>query len=423
MTKVNGAGTIAKMKGRNGKVYYRIRHNLGVDPITKKRLKSPWRGPYHTKAEATEALVEYRKELEGGIRLETDSLTFAEYVTLFCEQREQQGSLAPNSLRQDEKAKRILIPYLGDMKLREIDALTIQGLLSKLGKDGKTPSAVARAYRSLNQILKTAQNQDYITRNPCDKIKPPSIRRPEINYLDSANIAHLITSLEKEGERAKTLETTKRATKPRKEHNYEDGKARAMTLRSHIMATRLLLATGVRRGEGLGLTWKYLDLEDASLRISQQITMDGLRPPKTKQGMRTISLDSDTVKRLGDLKANQAEYLLGLGIKQDANTPVFINEIGGFIDPNNFSRWWRGFCKEYGFEGLRIHDLRHTQATQLIAQNVDIKTVQSRLGHATAAITLDLYAGVMPSKDREAAEVIGNIISAATEKYGKIVNI
>jgi len=196
-----------------------------------------------------------------------------------------------------------------------------------------------------------------------------------------------------------------------------------MTLRSHIMATRLLLATGVRRGEGLGLTWKYLDLEDASLRISQQITMDGLRPPKTKQGMRTISLDSDTVKRLGDLKANQAEYLLGLGIKQDANTPVFINEIGGFIDPNNFSRWWRGFCKEYGFEGLRIHDLRHTQATQLIAQNVDIKTVQSRLGHATAAITLDLYAGVMPSKDREAAEVIGNIISAATEKYGKIVNI
>jgi integrase len=78
-----------------------------------------------------------------------------------------------------------------------------------------------------------------------------------------------------------------------------------------------------------------------------------------------------------------------------------------------------GGGKTYGFEGLRFHALRHTQVTLLIAQGVDIKTVQARLGHTLASTTLDLYAGVIPAKDRQAADIIDTILTAAPEQKKK----
>ena len=76
---------------------------------------------------------------------------------------------------------------------------------------------------------------------------------------------------------------------------------------------------------------------------------------------------------------------------------------------SNFERWWREFRKEAGFEGLRFHELRHTQATQLLANGVDLKTVQDRMGHANGAITLNWYAHAVPENDEKAAQLVGEI--------------
>lgn len=115
-------------------------------------------------------------------------------------------------------------------------------------------------------------------------------------------------------------------------------------------------------------------------------------------------------------------------------TPVVTNELGGFTDPNVFSRWFRSFCVEKGFgtfermepyidaagrkrsrkaayRGLTFHELRHTQATLLIGDGADIKTVQSRLGHSTAQLTMDIYAHAIEANDRDAADAIGDILS------------
>ena len=96
-------------------------------------------------------------------------------------------------------------------------------------------------------------------------------------------------------------------------------------------------------------------------------------------------------------------------IKVSGSTPVFTSGTGGYLNPSGFSRWWREFAKEAGFEGLKFHELRHTQATVLLANKVDVKTVQTRLGHANASITLNLYAHAVPENDRDAADLVGDL--------------
>ncbi len=110
----------------------------------------------------------------------------------------------------------------------------------------------------------------------------------------------------------------------------------------------------------------------------------------------------------------QARYLNKIGLIQNANTPVFCNSVGTWLDPTRLSNWWKHFRHENNFPGLKLHELRHTQATLLLANGVDVKTVQNRLGHANASITLDWYAHPIPEKDEQAATILGSLMQPQT---------
>lgn len=101
---------------------------------------------------------------------------------------------------------------------------------------------------------------------------------------------------------------------------------------------------------------------------------------------------------------------------QSGSTPDCCSDKGEFVNPTNFSRWWRGFAEKSGFPHLKFHELRHAQASQLIANGVDIKTVQGRLGHASATLTMNQHAHALPENDRKAAELIGTLFSLGQEK-------
>lgn len=92
-------------------------------------------------------------------------------------------------------------------------------------------------------------------------------------------------------------------------------------------------------------------------------------------------------------------------------TPVCCSDVGSFYRVDNFTHWWSDWRDKNGFGGLKFHELRHTQATMLLANGVDAKTVQTRLGHANPSITLSWYAHAIPEKDREAAEMVGALFS------------
>ena len=185
---------------------------------------------------------------------------------------------------------------------------------------------------------------------------------------------------------------------------------------SRIVGARIGLATGARRGECLGLTWAHIDLETMEATIAQSVASNGeVKEPKTEAGKRTVALDKDTAEALSTWRAYQAKQLLRVGVKVSDATPVVCDAKGGYMNPCNFSRWWRSFTAAHGFKGLKFHELRHTQATMLLASGLDVKSVGDRLGHANASITLNMYAHSVKENDRKAAETIGKLFGEEQE--------
>ena len=127
------------------------------------------------------------------------------------------------------------------------------------------------------------------------------------------------------------------------------------------------------------------------------------------------------------------------GLDQNGETPVCTNAVFKFMDPNTFNRWRRQYFADHGlgefgpavrytdssgkkrwrkgaYVGYNLHELRHTQATLLIGSRADIKTVQQRLGHSSASLTMDVYAHFIAQNDRAAANTIGGILGDAVDK-------
>lgn len=195
----------------------------------------------------------------------------------------------------------------------------------------------------------------------------------------------------------------------------------------------LLIATGMRRGEMLGLMWGFVDLDGERLFIAHQYDTDkNLREPKTEKSKRWVSIKGRMADVLRAWKAQQAGELAAIGLPQTDETPVFANELGQFIDPNNYARWWRNFSVDNGFgvftkdvrtsrmngkevtrgkgyEGLKLHELRHTQAT-LIQGAVSPKAAQHRLGHSQISMTMNTYAHALDTDEIAAAEAMDRIL-------------
>ncbi|MDR1358327.1 MAG: site-specific integrase [Coriobacteriales bacterium] len=350
-------------------------------------------------------MEEYRNELERGIDVSADSVTFSAWANTYCSGREIKSAASPATLRHDRDQVRILNQYLDNVKVKDITSAAVGQVMVAMGEDGRSPGAIKRALMMLKRLLREACSHNIILRNPAENIRAPKVVKPEVKALSEDRAALLIKAL-KECPAYLQFAT---------EQNQ-------LSYLSSAVATRMLLATGARRGEGLGLTWGHINFEDSSIRIEQQLTTDGIRQPKTKAGRRRVTIDADTLKLLRAWKIQQAKWLLKNGIAQSETTPV-ISTTGHFYHVDDYSHWWRKFRKEYGFDDVTIHMLRHTHATLLIGAGVDIKTVQHRLGHESASITMNLYAHFIKSKDAECVLVMDALIAKQVPEMGKVVNL
>ena len=168
------------------------------------------------------------------------------------------------------------------------------------------------------------------------------------------------------------------------------------------------LATGLRRGELLGLKWEDLDLERGNLRVRRQIArINGEvveAPLKTKNAYRTLPLEKDMVDIL-----NQQKKKVGEG------PWVFSSTTDGPISPDSVLHMLHRVLKRAGLPRVRFHDLRHTFATLALQNGVDVKTVSGMLGHFSAGFTLDTYAHVTTASQRQAAKTMGSILSGSLQ--------
>ena len=175
----------------------------------------------------------------------------------------------------------------------------------------------------------------------------------------------------------------------------------------------LALATGLRRGELLGLRWDDIDLDARLLHVRRalQRTGGGLRfvEPKTASSVRAVILPRLAVRALQRHKRDQNARRLALGEAWREQGLVFTTGIGTPIEPRNINRRWGQLRVQSGLDSLRLHDLRHGCASFLLAAGIPARAIMDVLGHSEIGVTMNTYAHVLPELRQEAADAIDEL--------------
>jgi len=396
---------------------YQYRHSLGKDPRTGKYRYSPKRTIYtKKKSEVTAALEAYKQELNAGI-LDRKHMTVAEYADQFHELRD--GTMnSPLAYTRESYDIANLKELFGDYDLSDLKSPIIKNAYAKARKSKRfSDNAIHKINKKLSQIMDEAVTDELIAKNPCATISVPEPKPEERQFLEPEEAVRFLECLLAEDENGVAISDAR------------------------IIGTLLLLGTGMRRSEMLGLTWQHFHPEVGTIYIAQQFAADQqLRAPKSKASKRHLYLSDDLMQILQDWHQTQATYFARIAVEQVGASPIVNNELGGFLDPNGYARWFRSFCVNNGFgeyekvrntttqngkkhitgtgyKGLTPHMLRHTHASLLIGSNVDLKTVQSRLGHANFNLTLNTYAHLIDANDKAAAETFSGLLKRTIEHY------
>ena len=169
----------------------------------------------------------------------------------------------------------------------------------------------------------------------------------------------------------------------------------------------------MRRGELLGLTWQWLDLEGGTLRVEQQLvpTRGGVTfgPPKSKRSRRSVALDAETVEAL---RSHREAQLLERAFAGEAYVDrdlVFADELGGPIHPQRLTEWFGRHRKAAGLMSGTLHVLRHTHATLALTDGIPLHVVAGRIGDRPETV-LKTYAHLLPQSDVEAAEQVAGLL-------------
>ena len=181
----------------------------------------------------------------------------------------------------------------------------------------------------------------------------------------------------------------------------------------------LMTATGLRRGEALGLRWSDIDLENGRLEVRRSLeTINGeqrYKAPKTSRSARTLALAAFAIDVLRRHRSTQAATRLMLGMGREEDGPVFATADGKPLDPKAFSKRFARLAKRTNLK-IRLHDLRHTYGTLALQAGVDLKTVSSSMGHSTITLTANTYLHASDALQRDAAARIDAILGGDVAK-------
>ena len=284
-----------------------------------------------------------------------------------------------------------VIPRLGGLQLQNLTPAAINALYAYLleegrvrSKGGLSTSSVRRVHAVLHRACRDAVRWGRLTANPVDAADPPKTSAEHSDKLPVWTAEQLSAFL-------------------------------AYVADDRLYALwRLLAMTGMRRGEALGLQWSCLDMEGSTLTICRAwVPVNGIgqmSEPKTKRGRRAIALDPVTLDALKAHAARQADEQLHWDETRGDAGFVFTREDGRPLHPWAVSKAFRDHRTAALLPHIPLHGLRHTYATLALATGINPRIVSARLGHATVALTLDVYSHVLPQADQEAADRIAELL-------------
>jgi len=330
-----------------------------------------------TEAEAVRKRDELRRQLRLGVDLTAPPRTLAAWLAEWLQDVKAHDDTRSSTLRRyREVVDHHLIPALGNVMLDKLTARQVQRFLTSL-KAQVAPATIVKIHGVLRVALSDAERMDLVPRNVAKAAKPPSLPRSERRALTHDEARALLSAIA--GDRLEPLFVT-------------------------------LLATGLRRGEVLGLRWSDIDQDGEVLHVRQTLQRVGGRlsfvPPKTHRSARALPLSKLAMQALKKQRARQAEERLQAGEAWHDLGLAFASVIGTPMEPRNVNRRFEQLRSRAGLSWLRLHDLRHAFATFLLDDGVELRTVMELLGHSTIRLTADTYGHVLPARAREAASVI-----------------
>lgn len=391
------AGSIEK-RGKNS---YRLTVSEGFDlngnPMIHRKTV------HGTKKDAEVELAKFVTEVQNGLVVDGKSLRFSEFTEIW---KRDYGSkeLAPSTYkRYCRMLETRLLPYFGHFyinKIRPTDIMKFYDLLEKdtqlvrkkdnNGSKTKKPlsgKTILEHHRLLRAMLHKAVYWQLIVANPAERVQPPKARKPKRRSYDDEQTKILLENLE-----LLSSEDTK-----------------------YKVAITLTIFTGVRLGELMGLEWQDVDFKNGIISInrsSQYLSDMGVftKVPKTESSIREIAIPEFIISLLGEYKLWYEEQKSIYGELWTNSDRLFVQSNGKPMHPSTISKWFVKYVGQIGLPVINFHGLRHTNASLLVAQNIDIAIISARLGHAQISTTLNFYVHPLLSHNRKAGYALENLL-------------
>mgnify|MGYP003290198877 CR=1 FL=1 len=275
-------------------------------------------------------------------------------------------------------------PYFSTkkIKLRELSAKDISKYYTHKMNEGLSPSTIKKHHANIRKCLQCAVVEELIPINYADRVELPKIEQYNASFFDSEQIKVVL-------EKAKGTEI------------------------EHIII--LCVYYGLRRSEVLGLKWNAINFNDNTIRIYNTVTymytMCEKERTKNTSSNRTLPLIPIVREYLLSLKKKQEENRKLFGNCYQESDYICVQTDGSRITPHSASHRFSNFLKNNGFPHIRLHDLRHSCASLLIAQGVDIKIIQEWLGHSSIATTGNIYGHLQFKQKISTGIVLENLLA------------
>ncbi len=375
-------------------------------------------------------VVKFEEQVLNGKFLDGEKLTFQEFADRYLEEYAAQH-LDLNTQSQYRTLLKIHVyPVIGHIKLAKIQPRnlnTLYNILLKERKDGRaggySSKTIRHIHNTISAIFTVAIRWNVVLDNPCDRVEPPKA-------VQGKTVKHF--TLEQAEAFLGTLNSG--VTIQKKAHDRIDDTGKSYHVDAYSehkdiqtqfkVFFNLALFCGLRRGELIALEWSDFDFEQNTVSISKSTSIiDGqliTKPPKTESSNRLISVPASVMSQVKQYRKEQLEYRMSIGTAWEGDNYLFTQLNGRQMYPSTpygmfkkIIRWHNEAVtkEEDKLPEIPLHGLRHTSATLLISQNVDIRTVSGRLGHAQTSTTTDIYSHFLQKADEAASNTLENLFN------------
>lgn len=392
-----GSGNIRKktvIRGGKEYTYWEGRISTGFDPKTGKQKQRSVSGK--TQKEVAQKLRQLTAEVDQGTYQEPSKVTVGDWLDIWAD--EYLGNVKPMTVKNyREHIANHIKPELGSIHISNLTTTDIQKFYNSLGQPegdrlGLAPKTIKCIHGILHKALQQAIAVGYLRTNPTEACSLPRVERKEIHPLNDEDIQKFLQAI--------------------RGHRYE-----ALYLTA--------LFTGLRRGELCGLTWDCVDLEAGRIVVKKQLQNIPGSPGEYRfvslknDKSRSITIASSLVNVLRQHKESQNILMRNAKELWMDTGFVFTNEVGDHLSPSTVYHQFKKIAASIDLPDARLHDLRHSFAVASLRAGDDIKTVQSNLGHHTAAFTLDVYGHVTEEMKRDSANRMEAFIQNVTNQQRK----